>query len=181
MNANELLRYLSDGTKHNYGWGSKPIIRPDHRDKKTRSYSWLYMPLIRLAVDMYNGSSVQYVRLPSNGVAVNDEQARLFRRYFNQTISNIANGLVDNSTLRNDLTKAENWDGVGHLTPKIQEKFEPYFTGADFFSFLIAYEEYVNSGSLPAALPAAAASGPRSVAHPSPSAPSCHRPICHPN
>ena len=77
------------------------------------------MPLIRLVVDMYNGSTHEFIRLPQNGVPVNDEQARLFRIYFNQTISNITNGLVDNSTLRNDLTKAENWNGVGHLTPKI--------------------------------------------------------------
>ena len=37
MNANELLRYLSDPTKNNYGWDTKPIFflivlikNPDH-------------------------------------------------------------------------------------------------------------------------------------------------------
>lgn len=120
----EVLTYLDNNDIDRYGGYSRgtSIFGPDGGAAYT--FSFLYMPLIRLAIDRYNAANVDNpIVLPAEVAAapVSDAETVLFNNNFNNTINILVDLMREKEALRNMLEDNASWDGPQHLQNLLQE------------------------------------------------------------
>lgn len=155
----KVLEYLNNKSIDRYGGYGRgaPIFGEDGGG--AYSYSFLYMPLIRLAIDRYNNQNEgNLIILPTSaGDAVSDVEMRLFNDHFNNTINKLVGLMKTNTNLRSMLANAESWNNPEHLQDHLQEAEGMQKTISETLEVSIFMGEYykmIQQNRLAAARPA---------------------------